>query len=259
MGCDEALSVMDAYLDSETDALAAAEIFAHLGECPACASAFRAAGEAHEKLNEALASKSADGALWDRIERQLAQAAPRRPHARVLRAAAVLALAALLFGSWRLLERGRGASLVKALEKDHLEFLAGEFGPAFHGEAPPQVIAASGGRVGQAAFASLPRLAGFRSEGSRLCYLSGVPVAWTLGIWRGRQFSWVAFRKEELARFADARRAFEKGDSLFGSAAGGFQFAARMIGGHVVCALGELERADLEALLRSVPEESAHG
>jgi anti-sigma factor RsiW len=187
------------------------------------------------------------------MEKRVASSVPPRPKLwRVFAAAAVVLL--LAAAAWWQPWRGKAdASLVAAMELDHREFLAGEFGPAFNGPPPPEVLAAAHGRVDAPAFAALPIGDGFTIEGSRLCHLSGVPVAWTLVRYQGRPVSWVALRREELAHFPDVRDALAAGRAVVVLRAGDYQFTARRVGDHVVCALGDLPAETLTTLLETVP------
>ncbi|MEO6784593.1 MAG: zf-HC2 domain-containing protein [Chthoniobacteraceae bacterium] len=256
MTCEEAAMLMEAYLDSELDARGSAEVAVHLESCRECADAFAAARSGNTRVNEFLRAEpdeAGDSAeLWRGIEHRLTAAA--RPRARLGRwfavAAACVALAA---GVWFFRGKGEQHSLIAALERDHREFLAGEFGPAFQGPPPPHILAAAAGRVDAAAFAALPEGADFTIEGSRLCHLDGVPVAWTLVRHRGQPVSWIALRHEELAHFPDLRRALDSGQPVVVTQAGPYHFAARVAGGYVVCALAELPREEMRMLVQAAP------
>jgi len=256
MNCEDAGTLMEAYLDSELDARGAAEVAVHLESCRECADAFAAARRGNTRVNEFLRAEpdeAGDSAEpWRSIEHRLAAAA--RPRARLGRWFAVAAACvALATGVWFFRGKGEQPSLVAALERDHREFLAGEFGPAFQGPPPPQVLAAAAGRVDAAAFAALPEGADFTIEGSRLCHLDGVPVAWTLVRHRGQPVSWIALRREELAHFPDLRHALESGAQTVVVKCGRYHFAARRIGGHVVCAFAELPPEKMRTLMQAAP------
>lgn len=256
MKCDDLGPLMGAYLDSELDTRTAAEIAVHLDMCPDCAIAFAAARRDHERIAAFLQSPpSADSAaLWTEIENRVFSSAHPRPTLwRVFAAAAAVVLLAAV-ASWQPWRGNPGASLVASMERDHREFLAGEFGPAFNGAPPPEVLAAAHGRVDAPAFAALPIGDGFTIEGSRLCHLSGVPVAWTLVRYQGHPVSWVAIRRAELANFPDVRDALlAAGRAVVVLRAGDYQFTARNVGDHVVCALGDLPADTLKTLLGTVP------
>ena len=256
MTCEEAATLMEAYLDSELDARGSAEVAEHLESCRDCADAFAAARNGNARVNEFLRAQpdeAGDSAeLWRGIKHRLGVAA--RPRARFGRwlavAAACVALAA---GVWFFRGKGEPPGLVAALERDHREFLAGEFGPAFQGPPPAHILAAADGRVDAAAFAALPEGADFTIEGSRLCHLDGVPVAWTLVRHHGQPVSWIALRREELAHFPDLRRALESGGQVVVVKSGPYHFAARRIGGHVVCAFAELPPEEMRTLMQAAP------
>ena len=260
MTCDELEPLMEAYLDSQLDARAAGEVAAHLDDCAACATAFRAAQRASERLASALKVGDRTGALWSDIEQAVARHPLVRPRRSAWRRLAWSAVATVLVLAGVLLFRRSEtpAGLVAALQRDHEEFLAGAFGPAFQGAPPAQMLAAANGRVDAAAFAAWPQVAAFKPEGGRLCHLSGVPVAWTLGHWNGQPVSWIVFSREELKHFPDVRDALLGGAPMVSQKTGRFHFAARAVGGHIVCALAEVPAAELETLLNAVPLPS-HG
>lgn len=253
MTCDDLGPLMEAYLDSELDARTAAEIAVHLDACAECAAAFAAARCGNERLTTFLRPSpgACSAGLWSEIENRVATR-PRPKLWRVLAAAAAVLLLAVV-APWQPWRGNSDASLVAAMELDHREFLAGEFGPAFSGPPPLELLAAAHGRVDARAFGALPIGDGFTIEGSRLCHLAGVPVAWTLVRYQGRPVSWVALRREELAHFPDVRDALAAGQAVVLMHAGDYLFTARRVGDHVVCALGDVPGETLSILLQSVP------
>ncbi|MGI8601460.1 MAG: anti-sigma factor family protein [Verrucomicrobiales bacterium] len=258
MNCEEASLLMEAHLDSELDARSAAEITAHLESCRTCAGAFESARRGNQRIGAFLQQPSeraaGTGEMWGRIEREIVSAARSGHHrARWWVTAGIAAVLILAASLWLHPRDDEGSSLVAALERDHSEFLAGEFGPAFQGPPSEHILSTAGGRVDAPAFAALPTGADFTIEGSRLCHLSGVPVAWTLVRYHGQPVSWVALRREELAHFPDIQKQLDSGGKIAGVKTGAFHFAARVVGDHVVCALGDFGIPELEALLKSVP------
>lgn len=283
MNCDDAAPLMEAYVDSQLDARSTAEVRAHLDDCGECAAAFAAAARDNERLaaflNQPAAPAGESDAMWRRITRALAEETngadagdsgepvPKSRFSRVgkprrkwlIAAAGVAALAAATMWFWpradhaaRSIPAESAPGLVQALRRDHEEFLAGEFGPAFQGPPPSHVLSAATGRVDAAAFAALPSGDGITVEGSRLCHLYGVPVAWTLVRLHGQPVSWVALRRSELAAFPDIRAAMESGEPLPVTKTGAFHFAARPYGDHVLCALSERPPEELLGLMASV-------
>ena len=89
-------------------------------------------------------------------------------------------------------------------------------------------------------------------EGARLCHLSGVPVAWTLGRILETPVSLVVFKRSELEHFPKAKERLDSGDPIVCSKAGRYQFAVRYVNGYVVCLIGEMKRTELEAVLKTV-------
>ena len=110
--------------------------------------------------------------------------------------------------------RGHPLDLAVVVEQDHREFLAGKFQPDFTGAPPESVVAASGGRLDSAAFVKRPALPGFRTEGSRLCHLSGVPAAWTLGRYRDVPVSLIVLKRTELEHFPEFRQRLAAGEAV---------------------------------------------
>jgi len=55
-----------------------------------------------------------------------------------------------------------------------------------------------------AAFTQLPSAAGFQARGSRLCFLRGVPAAWTLGQYANSLVSIIVLKQSELEHFPES-------------------------------------------------------
>jgi len=254
MTCDDLPPLMEAWLDSELDTRGAADVASHLEQCARCDAVFAAARRGNEHISRFLRppAEPAD-TMWQAIEKAVSEPA-RRPLTRhpITWAAALLAVLAAVVLTWRATphpQEETSPSLVAALQRDHEEFLAGEFGPAFTGPPPAHVLAAAHGRVDAAAFAALPAGEGITIEGARLCHLDGVPVAWTLVRHHGSPVSWIAVRRGELANFPALRDALATGVPVVIEKSGPWHFAARSLGEYVICALGQTDAAALVALV----------
>lgn len=258
MRCHEARELCGPYLDSELDARTSLEIEHHLEHCAECARVFEAERKMEERIVAALSSGQRDAALWRRIEGRLVE--PHRswhlarwiplPKPVVLGAAVVVVA---LLALW---PRERELDLAAAVAADHEEYLAGQLRSQFDTQPPTEVLAPTEGRLDAEAFDKLPVAADFRAEGKRLCHLAGVPVAWTLARLGELPVSVVVLRREELQRFPEMRERIQRGHAVVCSRAGRFQFAARVVGDHVVCAVAETSRARLEELVKTVPGSS---
>jgi hypothetical protein len=86
-----------------------------------------------------------------------------------------------------------------------------------------------------------------------LCFLRGVPAAWTLGHYANRIVSIIVLKQSELDHFPQIRQRLESGDPVVCSQIGRYQFAARLVGDHVVCAMADASKQMLEDLVKSVP------
>lgn len=260
MNCNEIHQLIVPYLDSELDARTSCEIAAHLGECSHFAQLYKSERRFDERLNEALQPAEKSAALWENIEMMVKQSgSARKPFWKKLptlwAVPAVLAAVSIAVVLFQSLAR---PDLTQALAKDHREFLAGEFGPAFTGTPSEQVLSSAQGRLDGAAFAKLPALPGVRTEGSRLCRLSGVPVAWTLIHYGNSSVSYFVLRQEEQAHFRRMAVSLQDGHCVV-SSGGGLQIAARLVDNHLVFAVADLPSRELEALVNSVPEGVPHG
>jgi len=149
---------------------------------------------------------------------------------------------------------GSSLDLARAVAKDHGEFVAGEMRSEFVGNVPDEIAKKFQGRLDVDAFAARPAANGFRYEGARLCHLSGVPVAWTLGRIQQTPVSLVVFKRSELGHFPEAKERLDSGQPVVCSKAGRCQFAVRLVDRYVVCLVGDLKRTELEAVLKTVRE-----
>ena len=205
MKCHEARKLIGPYLDSELDAKTSYDIVQHLESCAACARVF----EAEEKLDARIFSVLRQGqktaALWEKLEGKVAghdwwsRLWQMKPLTR-------LALGSGLVGSIILLgvvlwSSTRVPDLAAAVEQDHQEFLDRKFGPEFAGALPETVARRLDDRLDAGAFAQLPSAPGFQAKGSRLCFLRGVPAAWTLGQYANALVSVVVLKQTELEHF----------------------------------------------------------
>ncbi|HVV71407.1 MAG TPA: zf-HC2 domain-containing protein, partial [Verrucomicrobiae bacterium] len=69
MKCEEIQALEGAYLDSELDAAATAEVAGHLKSCPECARLFAEQGELNSWLRAALSKGERSPEVWERAER----------------------------------------------------------------------------------------------------------------------------------------------------------------------------------------------
>jgi hypothetical protein len=167
------------------------------------------------------------------------------------RLASVLTLAAVLAAAFWL--RQARLDFASAAAPDHAEYIAGALQPHFEREPPGSVLGQAAGRLDAEAFARLPAAPEFKAQGKRLCHLSGVPVAWVLGRVGELPVSVIVLRRDELGSFPQLRRRLESGHKVVCARTGRFQFAARVVGEHVVCAMAATSRQRLEQLVLTVP------
>lgn len=256
MKCNEIRNLVLAYLGSELDAKTTQEMELHLQTCAECAELFEQERKFNERAFRVLRVGQFTPAVWEKVESRL------RPARRggwflahwkrvALGSVAALAIAGIaVFVAPRL--AGSSLDLALAVGKDHDEFVAGEMGSQFVGSVPEEIAKKFQGRLDVDAFAARPAADGFHYEGARLCHLSGVPVAWTLGKVQATPVSLVVFKRSELAHFPNAKDRLDSGDPVVCSKAGRYQFAARFVGGYVVCLIGDMKRTELEAMLKTV-------
>jgi len=280
MKCNEIRNLALAYLDSELDAKTSQEIQLHLQTCAECALIFEKEEKFNNRLFGVLRAGRHTPVMWDRIESLLQPGGRSRrpeeadggvrftrppPHVggyRVFQRWKMIALgglAALLVAGLVAASMGRfhiGApalDLAQAVEEDHREFLAGKFGPEFTGALPASVAHRLDERLDAGAFSQLPAMPEFEARGSRLCFLRGVPAAWTLGQYANAVVSFVVLKQSQLDHFPQIRQRLESGDPVVCVRMRGYQFAARLVGDHVVCAVGRVPKQILEDLVKSVP------
>jgi anti-sigma factor RsiW len=256
MKCNEARNLVVAYLDSELDAKTSQEIHLHLQSCAECAELFAREEKFNERLFRMLGVGQSTPALWEKVESQLCRARTGGWFLRHWKRVALGGGAALVLAGIVVFVApgfaGSSLDLARAVEKDHGEFVAGEMQSQFVGNVPDEIAKKFQGRLDVDAFSARPAADGFRYEGARLCHLSGVPVAWTLGRIQQTPVSLVVFRRSELEHFPKAKERLESGEPVVCSKAGRYQFAVRYVDGYVVCLVGDLKRTELEAVLKTV-------
>jgi anti-sigma factor RsiW len=258
MKCNEIRNLVLSYLNSELDARTTQEIELHLQACPECAHIFDREGKFDTRLFRALRAGQPTPALWERIESQLSPAhSPgwffRRWKPVALGGLAALGLAVMLIVAVGIQPWARPLDLASAVRPDHARYVAGQLEPQFVAEPTVETLARERGRLDTESFSKLPDTPGFRSEGKRVCHLSGVPVAWIMGRDRQEPVSIVVLKRTELHNFPQLHRRLETGEPVVCTQAGRFEFAARAVGEHVVCAMAAMPRERLETLLKSVP------
>ena len=254
MKCNEIRNLALAYLDSELDAKTSQEIQLHL--CKPALSAlnfFEHEAKFDERLIGVLRSGQSTPALWDQVESRLR---PKQGSAWLLarwQSVAVGSLAVVLLAGFLLHHfQPPSLDLAQAMEKDHREVVEGTMKPQFVGALPSEIAKELDEHLDAVAFKAVPVVAGFHAEGARLCHLNGVPVAWLMGRYGEVPVSLAVFNKKELDHFPIAQQRLETGEPIVCTRTGRFQFAVRLIDGHVVCAIADTSKATLEELLKSV-------
>jgi anti-sigma factor RsiW len=249
MNCPEARKLLRLYLDSELDAKATQEIELHLESCVECAGLFAAEEQVENRLAEVLRRGRRSASLWDGVE---AQIRPARQFAGMrLRwaIAAAVALAIIATISFRV---SRPLDLAAAVEHCHNAYVQRLTSPEFTDVVPDEIARQLGDRLDVAAFSFRPSSAAFNSHGGRYCHVGDVPVALILGDIRGQPVSLIVIKRSELEHFPRTKRKLDSGDPIACSRAGRYQFAARLVNGHVVCVVSDTPRPQLEELLRTV-------
>ncbi len=258
MKCNEIRNHVLAYLDSELDAKTSQEIQLHLQTCAECAELFAREEKFNERLSGVLRVGQFTPALWEKMESQLRPAPSaatffHRWKVAALGGLTVLILAGLAAGIFSYISKASPLDLAKAVEKDHREFIEGKMKPEFTGALPVTIANQLDDRLDAGAFSTVPATGQFHSEGKRYCHLAGVPAAWVGGSCGGVPVSLIVFKKSELKNFPDAQKRLATGEPIVCTRTGRFQFAVRLAGDHVVCAIAETSKEALENLLKSVP------
>jgi mycothiol system anti-sigma-R factor len=79
MNCDEALKLMDAYLDGELDPITSQTIEQHLRDCPSCDQAYKTQGSLIRAIGSATPYFKAPAELRERIQSSLREEIAERP------------------------------------------------------------------------------------------------------------------------------------------------------------------------------------
>lgn len=237
MRCHEVRQFLGPYLDSELDAKTSLEIQQHLEACPDCARVFAAEEKLDAHIFSALRGGQRTAELWDGIETRIK---PRRfAWLAVAMPAVACVVAVVSFGWWKT----HRLEVAVAAAHCHREYVEGIIGPQPAGNLPANLDAG--------AFAIRPAPKMFQPAGTRLCHLDGVPVAAVLGHSEAAPVSMIVFRRSELDHFPVTKRRLETGEPVVCARIGRYHFAIRLLGEHVVCAIGETPVARLEELVKS--------
>lgn len=267
MKCGEVRNLALAYLDSELDARASRVIDLHIGVCEGCRRIYETEDRFGSALTTSLKRMDASPTLWEMIEADIllydraehpapVEAPPpvRRRWFRLRRGGAFAAVLLLLAVAGALLWSAaseRPLDLALATEHCHIAHVSKLADPEFTGIPREEDLALARGRLAPVAFRVMPADPEFTITGSRLCHLKDVPVAFMLGERRSISVSMIVMEETELNSFPEVRKRLNSGHAAACSTLGDYQFAARRLGGHIVCMIGELPRAELEALLVS--------
>jgi putative zinc finger protein len=249
MKCADVRKFVRLYLDSELDAKNSFEVEQHLESCVECAGLFEAEKRFDDRLGRFLRGGQPTRAFWEKIEAQIGPSRIRR-----IKALWPLALAASLIIAAGVisLTRSRTLDLANAVEECHSAYVHQITTPEFSGSVPEKITQQFGGRLDVGAFAYRPSEPAFTSSGARLCHVEGVPVALILGRCAETPVSMIVLKKSELDHFPQTKRKLESGDPIACSRSGRYEFAARIVDGHVVCVVGDEPRQALEDLLKTV-------
>src|SRR2546425_6219952 len=261
MKCAEIRKLSRLYLDSELDAKTSLEVEQHLESCVECIGLFEAEGKFDERLGKALGKGERTASLWNGIEAQIKPASAATPSTASMlerfsilkrlwpfaAMASVILLAAALYRA-----KTRPLDLAAAVEHCHSAYAHHLTTPEFTGAVPDEIARQLGDRLDVAAFSFRPDSRAFDSSGARLCHVEDVPVALILGRFQGSPVSLIVLKKSELEHFPKTKRRLESGDPIACSRSGRYQFAARLVNGHVVCLVADAPRPQLEELLKTV-------
>jgi len=262
MKCVEARKLLRPYLDSELDAKSSLEVEQHLEVCAECAGLFDAEEKFDHRLNEALRQGPRTPALWAAVESRLEPApVPHRSSASLARRFSAVrrwwpvaaAVAFALLAGFALWTRAQRLDLAAAVEECHEAYVKRITSPEFTGAVPDEIARKLGPRLDRDAFAFRPISPAFDAVGARLCHVGEVPVALILGQFERVPVSMIVLKKSELEHFPKTKRRLESGQHpIVCGRTGRYQFAARLVDGHVVCLIGDTPRPRLEDLLKTV-------
>lgn len=265
MKCAEARTFLQLYLDSELDPAKSLEVGRHLETCEECAGLF----EAEKRLNTRVvaclrAKQQPTPQLWSKIETSIRRASGagaikkrRRLVAWLLPMVTMIALLAMLAGGFSIWH-GSPVELAVAAIQCHRNILQAD-----NAANPGQIgadageLRSAGGRIDSGAFQYRPTARGFEFSGADLDDIASVPAAAIRGRYHAVPVSFFVLKIEELVHFPEARRRLESGESVVCCRSGGFEFAARKINGHVICAIADMPRPQLENLLSSMTNRAA--
>ena len=237
MRCHETRQFLGPYLDSELDAKTSLEVEQHIESCPDCARVFAAEEKLDAHIFTTLRQGPRTGALWDGVESRLK---PRRfAWVAVALPAAACVVAVAGFAWWKT-HRLEVAVAAAHCHREYLEHVIA-----------PEVIGPLPAGLDRAAFSVKPAGDVFQSQGARVCHLQGVPVAATFGRCGDVPVSMIVFRKSELEHFPATKRRLESAEPVVCARIGRYHFAVRLLGEHVVCAIGETGMSRLEELVKS--------
>jgi anti-sigma factor RsiW len=183
---DEAMWLLDPYLDGALDAERRWAVAAHAAECPLCSAVVAERARLRATVRSQLRDVPTPAGLSERIHANIARAgsagtirASRRPHRLVLLFPAIAALALLVVGVWwvaRATDEPRGSALDLSVQlaANHALFANDE--SLLEVSGPPTAIASWFGD--KIAFpVTLPEVPGYELQGARLVAVDGKPAA----------------------------------------------------------------------------------
>lgn len=255
MKCSEARRLLQPYLDSELGAQTALEIEEHLSGCAECAGLFAAEEKFDQRLAAALRNGTRTSALWNAAEADI-RARRRVISLRRFWPVALAASFALLAAVGSVWFETRPLDLAAAVGECHQAYVRTFTSPEFVGPVPEDIARQLGNRLDVAAFAYRPASPAFHSQGARYCHVGDVPVAVILGHYQDTPVSFFVFKRSELEHFPKTKQRLDTGDPIVCCRTGRYQFAARLLGDHVVCIVGDAPRPRLEELLTTVGKPS---
>jgi hypothetical protein len=227
------------------------EIEQHLECCSECARVFEAEKKLDARIFSVLRQGEKTFGLWEATEQRI------RPVKGLLRLKTFWPLAAaaslvLLAGGTALVVNADRIDLAMAVEQCHEDYVRKVHGVEFTGAVPEEITKKFGDRLDTAAFSYRPMSGEFSTHGARFCRVETVPAAVILGDYQNVPVSLIVLKSSELERFPKLKKRFLSGHSVVCSRTGRYQFAARVVDGHVVCIVGDAPRPALEALLKTV-------
>jgi len=249
MKCNEARKLLNPYLDSELDTKSNLEVEQHLASCPECAGLFEAESKFDARVRDALRRGERTPALWNAVESRLHPA--RHVISNFRWALAAAAAVAVLAGVW-FVRAARPLDLAAAAGECHNAYVQKITSPEFNGPVPEWIARELGNELDAAAFDYRPTAAGFSTEGARFCRVANVPTALILGHYENVPVSILVFKKSELAHFPRTKARLEAAEPVVCGRAGRYQFAARIVDDHVICAVAQVSRSTLENLVAAV-------